>query len=68
MIILLHFPLKVVDASFMSLNKMNKFLLSELEDAKQKNLMVSLHLKATMMKVSALFRVRSPHFSSRLRI
>jgi monomeric isocitrate dehydrogenase len=35
----------------MSIAKLSSFLFKELDDAKEKNLMVSLHLKATMMKV-----------------
>uniref|UniRef100_A0A7S3BI68 Isocitrate dehydrogenase (NADP(+)) n=1 Tax=Haptolina ericina TaxID=156174 RepID=A0A7S3BI68_9EUKA len=43
---------EVIDASRMSIAKLSSFLFKELDDAKEKNLMVSLHLKATMMKVS----------------
>jgi isocitrate dehydrogenase len=43
---------EVIDASRMSLSKLSSFLFAEFADAKKKNLMVSLHLKATMMKVS----------------
>jgi isocitrate dehydrogenase len=42
----------VVDASFMSIKELIAFYESELAEAKKDNLMVSLHLKATMMKVS----------------
>ena len=42
----------VVDASFMSMSKLNAFLRSELADAKELGVLFSVHLKATMMKVS----------------
>jgi len=43
---------EVIDSSRMSTKKLQEFLFAELDDAKAKELMVSLHLKATMMKVS----------------
>jgi len=43
---------EVIDSSRMSTAKLSQFLFAELDDAKAKELMVSLHLKATMMKVS----------------
>ena len=42
----------VVDASFMSLAALRAFLRDELADAKAKSVLFSVHLKATMMKVS----------------
>ena len=42
----------VVDASFMSLDALRAFLRAELADAKAKSVLFSVHLKATMMKVS----------------
>jgi len=43
---------EVVDATFMSRNALTKFLEEQVEDAKEKGVLFSLHLKATMMKVS----------------
>src|SRR6201999_1094094 len=43
---------EVIDAAVMSQRSLRKFLEAEIEDAKQKNVLLSLHLKATMMKVS----------------
>jgi isocitrate dehydrogenase len=43
---------EVVDASFMSVAALRKFLDEELEGARRAGLLASLHLKATMMKVS----------------
>jgi isocitrate dehydrogenase len=43
---------EVIDATFMSKSKLVDFLKREMNDAKEKNLLLSLHLKATMMKVS----------------
>jgi len=43
---------EIIDASRMSTKKLSAFLFAELEAAKAADLMVSLHLKATMMKVS----------------
>ncbi|MDC1311298.1 NADP-dependent isocitrate dehydrogenase [Burkholderiales bacterium] len=42
----------VVDATFLSVRALREFLKAEIDDAKQKNILFSLHLKATMMKVS----------------
>ena len=42
----------VVDATFLSVRALRAFLISEIDDAKHKNILFSLHLKATMMKVS----------------
>ena len=42
----------VVDATFLSVRALRAFLVSEIDDAKHKNILFSLHLKATMMKVS----------------
>lgn len=48
-------PLKVgeiIDSSVMNLNSLKKFIANEIDDAKAKNVLFSVHLKATMMKVS----------------
>ena len=42
----------VVDASFMSVRALRAFLREELAEAKQMGILFSVHLKATMMKVS----------------
>lgn len=43
---------EVIDATFMSKRKLVAFLETQVNDAKAKNVLFSLHLKATMMKVS----------------
>ncbi len=43
---------EVVDATFMSRDGLVEFLLAQIEDAKQRDVLFSIHLKATMMKVS----------------
>merc|ERR1719265_57781 len=43
---------EVFDATFMSCKKLQEFYTKEIADAKAQNLLLSLHLKATMMKVS----------------
>ncbi len=43
---------EVIDASVMSHDALAQFVAEQIEDAKQKNVLLSLHLKATMMKVS----------------
>ena len=43
---------EVIDAAFMSKNALCKFYEEQIEDAKQQNILFSLHVKATMMKVS----------------
>jgi len=43
---------EVIDSAFMSVKELRAFYERELQDASKDNLMVSLHLKATMMKVS----------------
>jgi isocitrate dehydrogenase len=42
----------VIDSSFLSVKELRSFYESEFSEAHKENLMVSLHLKATMMKVS----------------
>ncbi|MEM6777333.1 MAG: NADP-dependent isocitrate dehydrogenase [Planctomycetota bacterium] len=42
----------VVDATFMSVNKLKTYIGESIDDAKASGLLLSLHLKATMMKVS----------------
>ena len=43
---------EVVDATFMSVKALNAFLEEQIEDAKAQDVLFSLHMKATMMKVS----------------
>lgn len=48
-------PLKageIIDTAALSLKKLKAFVAKEIEDAKTKNVLFSLHMKATMMKVS----------------
>jgi isocitrate dehydrogenase len=43
---------ELIDASFISKNKLCAFFEKEIADSKEKDLLMSLHLKATMMKIS----------------
>lgn len=43
---------EVIDSSVMNMAQLKAFIESEIEDAKAKNILFSLHMKATMMKVS----------------
>jgi isocitrate dehydrogenase len=43
---------EVIDISFMSVKALREFFLKEIADAKEKDVLFSVHLKATMMKVS----------------
>jgi isocitrate dehydrogenase len=43
---------EIIDSSVMSLSKLKSFLAKEVADAREKDLLFSIHLKATMMKVS----------------
>lgn len=43
---------EIIDATFMSKKALLDFLSEQIEDAKEKNVLFSLHMKATMMKVS----------------
>lgn len=43
---------EVIDAAVMSRNELRDFLAREIEDAKRQNVLLSVHFKATMMKVS----------------
>ncbi|MEM6470021.1 MAG: NADP-dependent isocitrate dehydrogenase [Planctomycetota bacterium] len=43
---------EVIDAAVMSVRRLDAFFDAEIEDARKKGLLLSLHLKATMMKVS----------------
>lgn len=45
-------PGEVVDGTFMSKNKLRAFIEQSIEEAKRDGLLYSVHLKATMMKVS----------------
>ncbi|HMR07354.1 MAG TPA: NADP-dependent isocitrate dehydrogenase [Polyangiaceae bacterium] len=43
---------EIIDGTVMSVRELNAFFEKEIEDAKKQNVLFSLHLKATMMKVS----------------
>ncbi|MGD8221549.1 NADP-dependent isocitrate dehydrogenase [Pseudomonas thivervalensis] len=43
---------EILDCAVMSKNALREFIAAEIEDAKQKGVLLSVHLKATMMKVS----------------
>ena len=43
---------EIIDAAVMSRNALRAFLAAQIEDAKQNGVLFSLHMKATMMKVS----------------
>ena len=43
---------EIIDATVMSLQALKSFLTAEIKDAKDKGILLSLHMKATMMKVS----------------
>ena len=43
---------EVIDATFMSARSLRRFLEEQIEDAKSRGVLFSLHMKATMMKVS----------------
>lgn len=43
---------EVIDAAVMNVNELRKFYAEQIEEAKKDNVLLSLHLKATMMKVS----------------
>ncbi len=43
---------EVIDATFMSKNALRKFIEEQIEDAKKEGVLFSIHLKATMMKIS----------------
>ena len=43
---------EIIDASCMNKNALRKFLTDQIDDAKNQGVLMSLHLKATMMKVS----------------
>jgi isocitrate dehydrogenase len=48
-------PLKageIIDSSVMNMNKLRSFITTQVEDAKAKGVLFSVHLKATMMKIS----------------
>lgn len=45
-------PGEVIDASVMNVKELRKFYAEQIEAAKKDNVLLSLHLKATMMKVS----------------
>ncbi|HHE32129.1 MAG TPA: NADP-dependent isocitrate dehydrogenase [Chlorobaculum parvum] len=43
---------EVIDTSVMNVRKLREFFAEQIEDAKEKGVLLSLHLKATMMKIS----------------
>jgi len=43
---------EIIDGTYMSRKKLRAFLKDQIEDAKKKDILFSVHLKATMMKVS----------------
>ena len=43
---------EIIDSSVMSMNKLRAFIAIQVEDAKAKGVLFSVHLKATMMKIS----------------
>ena len=43
---------EIIDGSFMSVKALNSFLKEQIEDTKEKDILFSLHMKATMMKIS----------------
>ncbi len=43
---------EIIDTAVMSKQALRRFLSEQIEDAKEKNILLSVHLKATMMKVS----------------
>ena len=43
---------EIIDASVLSISKLKSFISKEIEDAKAKGVLFSVHMKATMMKVS----------------
>jgi len=43
---------EVIDGTFMSVKALRKFIAEQIEDAKAKDILFSVHLKATMMKIS----------------
>ncbi len=45
-------PKEIIDASYMSKKALRAFLAKEIQDAKDQDILFSVHLKATMMKVS----------------
>ncbi|HEV2719326.1 MAG TPA: NADP-dependent isocitrate dehydrogenase [Thermoanaerobaculia bacterium] len=45
-------PLEILDGTFISVNALRKFYEEQIDDAKKKGQLLSVHLKATMMKVS----------------
>lgn len=45
-------PGEVIDGTFMDVGELCKFYEKEMEDAKKTDILFSLHLKATMMKIS----------------
>ena len=42
----------IIDCSYLSISELQNFIKKEINDCKEKNMLLSLHLKASMMKVS----------------
>ncbi|WP_395479914.1 NADP-dependent isocitrate dehydrogenase [Candidatus Curculioniphilus buchneri] len=45
-------PIDIIDAAVMSKHAFSNFITQQIQDAKQKKILLSLHLKASMMKIS----------------
>ena len=43
---------EIIDSSVMNMASLKKFIAEQVTDAKNKNVLFSVHLKATMMKIS----------------
>lgn len=50
-------PQEVFDATFISVQALEEFYTNEIQDAKDNDILLSLHLKATMMKISGTIHV-----------
>jgi Monomeric isocitrate dehydrogenase len=48
-------PDEVLDASYISIKALQDFYTTEIQDAKDNDILLSLHLKATMMKISGTY-------------
>jgi isocitrate dehydrogenase len=53
---------EVIDGTFMSVKALSEFYTAEIQDAKDNDILLSLHLKATMMKISGTFVVSQKLF------
>ena len=50
-------PNEVFDATYISVKALQDFYASEIQDAKENDILLSLHLKATMMKISGTWNM-----------